>query len=252
MPPKSHEIVPHIPVRTRPSILIAGAAIALGALLGTGATVQAAAEEAQQRAAAEMVETQEQRIEQERAEELQQKKAAQAKAAQVLAAATPVLAAAEGKTDASALARSVTWLSQHATVAPAAVTTLAAQVEQTIPAVQVAVAEAERIIAERATPAGAQAYASELMGQRYGWGADQASCLVSLWQKESNWRWDAVNASSGATGIPQSLPGSKMASHGADWQTNPATQISWGLDYIQRAYGTPCGAWAKSQAVGWY
>jgi uncharacterized protein YabE (DUF348 family) len=85
----------------------------------------------------------------------------------------------------------------------------------------------------------------------HGWGSDQFSCLVSLWNKESGWRTDASN-SSGAYGIPQALPGSKMSSAGSDWQTNPATQISWGLGYIAGVYGTPCSAWAHSQAYNWY
>ena len=86
-----------------------------------------------------------------------------------------------------------------------------------------------------------------------GWGADQFhGCLEPLWEKESNWNPSAQNPSSGAYGIPQSLPGSKMASHGSDWQTNPATQIAWGIDYIKGRYGTPCDAWAHSQSVGWY
>jgi hypothetical protein len=86
----------------------------------------------------------------------------------------------------------------------------------------------------------------------YGWGGDQFGCLDSLWQRESNWNPYAQNPSSGAYGIPQSLPGGKMASAGADWQTNPATQIRWGLGYISQVYGSPCGAWAHSQSVGWY
>lgn len=86
----------------------------------------------------------------------------------------------------------------------------------------------------------------------YGWGQDQMSCLVSLWNRESGWRTNATNPGSGAYGIPQSLPGSKMASAGADWQTNPATQIKWGLGYIKSRYGSPCGAWGHSQATGWY
>ncbi|WP_150245397.1 aggregation-promoting factor C-terminal-like domain-containing protein [Nocardiopsis quinghaiensis] len=86
-----------------------------------------------------------------------------------------------------------------------------------------------------------------------GWGEDQFSgCLEPLWEKESNWNHTAQNPSSGAYGIPQSLPGSKMASHGDDWQTNPATQIAWGIDYIKGRYGDPCGAWSHSQSVGWY
>jgi hypothetical protein len=73
-----------------------------------------------------------------------------------------------------------------------------------------------------------------------------------LWNKESGWRVNAYNSGSGAYGIPQALPGSKMASAGADWQTNAATQIKWGLGYIKGRYGTPCGAWGHSQSVGWY
>ena len=101
------------------------------------------------------------------------------------------------------------------------------------------------------TPGSARAIAQEML-VGYGWGADQFSCLDRLWQRESGWNAHAMNPSSGAYGIPQSLPGSKMASAGADWQTNPATQIRWGLGYIQGRYGTPCGAWGHSQSVGWY
>lgn len=86
----------------------------------------------------------------------------------------------------------------------------------------------------------------------YGWGSDQWSCLDRLWQRESNWNPYAQNPYSGAYGIPQSLPGSKMATAGSDWRTNPATQITWGLNYIQGRYGSPCGAWGHSQSVGWY
>ncbi len=86
----------------------------------------------------------------------------------------------------------------------------------------------------------------------YGWSSSQMSCLVPLWMGESGWRVNAENSSSGAYGIPQSLPGSKMASAGADWQTNPATQITWGLGYIQERYGSPCGAWGFKQGHGWY
>ncbi|WP_369056481.1 lytic transglycosylase domain-containing protein [Kineococcus terrestris] len=85
-----------------------------------------------------------------------------------------------------------------------------------------------------------------------GWSAEQFSCLESLWTKESDWRWDADNPTSSAYGIPQSLPGSKMAAAGPDWETNPVTQITWGLEYIANRYGTPCSAWSHSQAVNWY
>ncbi|KQR29667.1 hypothetical protein ASF75_10760 [Curtobacterium sp. Leaf154] len=102
-------------------------------------------------------------------------------------------------------------------------------------------------------PAGAQAYARGALAS-YGWGDDQFSCLVSLWTQESGWRANALNASSGAYGIPQSLPAEKMAVAGADWRTNAATQINWGLAYIKSAYGSPCGAWGHEMSVNphWY
>nr|WP_017203337.1 hypothetical protein [Microbacterium barkeri] len=99
---------------------------------------------------------------------------------------------------------------------------------------------------------GAKATARQLMASTYGWGGDQFSCLESLWTKESGWNYQAYNADGGATGIPQALPGSKMAAAGADWQSNAATQIAWGLGYISSAYGTPCSAWSHSQAMNWY
>lgn len=97
----------------------------------------------------------------------------------------------------------------------------------------------------------AQAIARSMLAG-YGWGDDQFGCLVSLWDRESGWNSQAYNASSGAFGIPQALPGSKMATAGADWETNAATQISWGLGYIAGRYGNPCGAWSHSESVGWY
>ncbi len=100
-------------------------------------------------------------------------------------------------------------------------------------------------------PGSAQAIAQSML-QSMGMGDDQYSCLVALWNRESGWNVYAYNNSSGAYGIPQSLPGDKMASAGADWATNPATQISWGLSYISGRYGTPCDAWAYSENNGWY
>ena len=105
--------------------------------------------------------------------------------------------------------------------------------------------------AEVATPTGARGIAAQMIGE-HGWGQDQFQCLDRLWQKESNWTWNADNPTSSAYGIPQALPGSKMASAGADWATNPATQIRWGLGYISDRYGTPCAAWGHSQAKNWY
>jgi hypothetical protein len=100
------------------------------------------------------------------------------------------------------------------------------------------------------SPGSAQATAQGILTAE-GLGDDQFSCLVALWNRESHWRVGAQNGD-GAYGIPQALPGSKMASAGPDWQTSARTQILWGLGYIQARYGTPCGAWAHSQSTGWY
>ena len=101
------------------------------------------------------------------------------------------------------------------------------------------------------TSGSAQQVALTMLGS-FGWSSSQFSCLVSLWGRESGWNMYASNPSSGAYGIPQALPGSKMASAGADWQSNAATQIRWGLGYIQSSYGSPCAAWDHSEADGWY
>jgi uncharacterized protein YabE (DUF348 family) len=100
-------------------------------------------------------------------------------------------------------------------------------------------------------PGSAQAIGKELAAAR-GWGDDQFACLLELWNHESGWRINAENKSSGAYGIPQALPGSKMASVADDWRTNPATQITWGLNYIGGRYGDPCGAYSSFKAKGWY
>ena len=93
---------------------------------------------------------------------------------------------------------------------------------------------------------------AQAMLPEFGFSADQFSCLDALWTKESGWDVYADNPTSSAYGIPQSLPGEKMASAGADWATNPATQIRWGLGYIRDRYGSPCSAWSFKQGRGWY
>jgi hypothetical protein len=125
-------------------------------------------------------------------------------------------------------------------------------------AVQARVAAAERVARDKVRQgllARAQSdpqAVGRLLAADRGWGTNQFDCLNSLWTKESGWRWNAQNPSSDAYGIPQALPGSKMASVGTGWATNPVTQIKWGLNYIAGRYGTPCAAWAQSQAVNWY
>jgi hypothetical protein len=114
-------------------------------------------------------------------------------------------------------------------------------------------AAAGRAAAARpATASGSPQQIAQGMLGSYGWSASQFSCLQPLWNAESGWNVSASNTSSGAYGIPQALPGSKMASAGADWQTDAATQIRWGLGYIRSVYGSPCGAWSHEQAYGWY
>jgi hypothetical protein len=102
-----------------------------------------------------------------------------------------------------------------------------------------------------AQPSGSPQQIARAMLGSYGWSSSQFGCLRSLWNAESEWNVYASNPS-GAYGIPQALPGAKMASAGPDWQSNPATQIRWGLGYIKGLYGSPCGAWAHEEADGWY
>jgi hypothetical protein len=101
-------------------------------------------------------------------------------------------------------------------------------------------------------PTAAQATAKSMLAS-FGFSeSTQWPCLYDIWEQESTWNVYAENPESGAYGIPQSLPGSKMASAGADWQTNAATQISWGLGYIKSVYGTPCAAWQNEVDRGFY
>ena len=96
-----------------------------------------------------------------------------------------------------------------------------------------------------------QSYAHNLVINTYGWSEEDYNSLVLLWNAESGWRVTAKN-SLGAYGIPQSYPGSKMASAGSDWETNGETQIRWGLSYISGRYGTPSAAWSFFQQKGHY
>lgn len=107
--------------------------------------------------------------------------------------------------------------------------------------------------AESGAPREAQEIARAMMPD-YGWDAAEFGCLVSLWNAESGWSWSAANPSSGAYGIPQALPGWKMASAGSDWLTNPTTQITWGLGYIEDVYGSPCAAYDAflGRSPHWY
>lgn len=185
------------------------------------------------------------------------------KAETVLEDAKAVMDEVEGKVDAKPLTTTIDALDGYESLDTDTVIDLTRQVITVMNDAKVAAkaydeqkaaeaAAAEEAKAQANTPEGAKATAREMAAADYGWGDDQFSCLSNLWQKESGWSYTAENASSGAYGIPQALPGSKMSTVAADWATNATTQIAWGLSYIERAYGTPCSAWSHSQAVNWY
>jgi len=101
-------------------------------------------------------------------------------------------------------------------------------------------------------PHGAKLVAKALIAEKYQWGEAQYACLNKLWTKESHWNYKARNKVSGAHGIAQALPATKMEVVGTDWRTNPVTQITWGLKYINERYDTPCKAWSKFKRSRWY
>jgi Transglycosylase SLT domain len=94
--------------------------------------------------------------------------------------------------------------------------------------------------------------ARQILKNKYGYGSNQFDCFNNIIMRESMWRVDATNPTSGAYGIPQALPGSKMATVASDWRTNPATQIIWAIEYMKDRYGSPCAAWSFKAANGWY
>jgi hypothetical protein len=271
----------------RGPIIVAGAVAAIGAMVGTGFVVQGAVAAqndrvAETRALADAANSDVQQLDA-HGGILEARAVKQAEDA--LAGANDTIAAAQGKADASALAASVAALDHYKLLAPERVFDLVDSTQVHVETVRGAVAEADRVAAEQAaaaaaaaaaakaaaeaaaaaeaessssgsrpgapaSPTAAQAIARDMLLAR-GWGDDQFGCLVELWNHESGWNVYASNPS-GAYGIPQALPGSKMATAGADWETNPATQISWGLGYITGRYGTPCGAWDTFSSQGWY
>ncbi|TIH29275.1 hypothetical protein D4765_17965 [Subtercola vilae] len=254
----------------RSKLVIATAVVAVGLVAGTGFVVQSAVADSQATAAAHAVAL---ARTQASLDSTTEKSLAVANAQTAIAAADLVVAEAQAKTDTSGLTSTISTLSNYTLLDPKTVTGLTAQTAEKTTVVVAAAAEADRVaavaaaqaaadaaaaaaaaeaLAEANTPSGAKATAENLASSEYGWGSDQFSCLVSLWQKESGWSYTASNGSSGAAGIPQALPGSKMASIASDWQTNAATQVAWGLKYIASSYGSPCSAWSHSQSVNWY
>ncbi len=273
--------------RRRGALLAAGAVTAIGAMVGTGFVVQGAVAAQNDRVAETVALTEATDLNVDQLEShggiLTARAAKQAE--DTLSGANDTIAAAQGKADAAQLATSVAALSDYRLLAPERVFELVDATTYHVHTVRAAVAEADRLAAEAAAkaaaeaaaakaaaeaaaaeetassafsrtsapanPTEAQAIARDMLAQR-GWGDDQFGCLVELWNHESGWNVYASNPSSGAYGIPQALPGSKMATAGADWETSAATQITWGLGYIADRYGTPCGAWDTFNSQGWY
>ncbi|GAA2465588.1 hypothetical protein GCM10009857_34320 [Agromyces soli] len=273
--------------RTR-YFLAAGAVVAVGAMVGTGFAVQSAVAAQNDRVAetAALADAANLDIEQLSSHAGILSARAVKTAKDTLSVAHATISAADGKVDAAALNTSAASLGQYELLAPERVFELAAETTAVANDVKGKVTEFDRVAAEKAAaeaaakaaaeaaaaeeaasadsgssessrpsapsnPSEAQAIARDIMASEHGWGADQFGCLVELWNHESGWRTDAANPS-GAYGIPQALPGSKMSAFGDDWETNPATQIRWGLSYISGRYGTPCGAWDSFNAQGWY
>jgi hypothetical protein len=114
------------------------------------------------------------------------------------------------------------------------------------------VAKISRQVEMARTIVGAKVVTKAIMADEYEWSEDQYRCLNNLWTKESHWNYKAHNYRSGAHGIPQALPASKMDLIADDWRTNPVTQIRWGLRYIEDRYDTPCGAWSKFKRHRYY
>ncbi|MFC9561005.1 hypothetical protein [Agromyces sp. NPDC056965] len=248
----------------RKRLIAAGAVIAAGLVVGTGFTVQSAmSTQASIDATTALAESTGVHSEQLGAYSTIAAARTRHSAQDTLTVANATLAAVDGKVDSSGLAASVASLGEYERLPIDSIVDLTKQTRSETAKAEAAAAEFDRVQAEQAaaaaaalaqanTPDGARSTARALAASKYGWNESQFQCLNQLWQKESGWSYTAYNASSGATGIPQSLPGSKMASAGSDWETNAATQISWGLDYIARGYGTPCSAWSHSQSMNWY
>jgi Transglycosylase SLT domain len=175
-------------------------------------------------------------------------------AAAVIAPTSAIVAAnaagvAPAAVSASSLAGAVTAAGASAVVATSATTTPAPRATTASRSTTRTAVAPYRV----GTRAYSKWFARTHMAKRFGWKSQrQYQCLVNLWKRESGWRHKAHNSSSGAHGIPQALPGSKMASAGPNWRSNPRTQIKWGLKYINGRYGSPCGAWSHWLNRHWY
>ena len=233
------------------------------------AAAQKAQQEAAEQAAAQAAAAAAQKAAQQKAAQEAAAQAAQKAAAQKAAQAAAAQKAAEQAAAQKAAAQAAAQKAQQEAAEQAAAQAAAAAAQKAAQEKAAQEAAAQRAAAQAAaqkaaaqaqaastanlsgelSPAQAQSLARAMEEDRYGWGSGQFSCLVSLWNRESGWRWNAENAYSGAYGIPQALPPSKM---GAGYQYDARVQISWGLSYIAQRYDTPCGAWGHELSYGWY
>ncbi len=182
---------------------------------------------------------------------IQAQRAADAKAAADKAAADKAAAKAAAEKAAQDKAAAAKAATDKAAAAKAATDKAAADKAATDKAAaQASAADTKKLGSP--TKAANKETARQLALSLYGWGDDQFTCYDNIIMRESLWDQFADNPTSSAYGIPQALPGNRMASEGADWKTNPATQIKWGLKYVKERYGTPCQAWSFKKAKGWY
>ena len=242
--------------RTRTRHMVAASVALIGLFVGAGSVVQSAmANGSNSAATTELSIRTGLKNKQLRAHSTIARVNAEKMAETTISDANVVITAVRDKIDATQLTESVVSLADYKLLDTGTVVSLTDQTKTAEATAQAAAAEVDRAATAATaanTPDGARATARAMAASKYGWGDAQFSCLTRLWDKESGWSYTAYNHSGGATGIPQALPGSKMASAGADWKTNATTQISWGLGYISRSYGTPCSAWSHSQSVNWY
>ncbi|MTH68345.1 hypothetical protein GJ743_08180 [Agromyces bracchium] len=242
-------------------MILAGALVAVGAVAGTGLTVNSSLAAQRVAETSALAASTGLAAEQLGAYAGVAEAKVHAEAQDTLTLAEDTLSDVEGKIDAEPLASSVATLGDYKALPIDEVRDLTLSTRAEIRKAEDAASAHDREVAEREaadalaranTPEGAKQTARAMAASQYGWGEAEFQCLVQLWTKESGWNYQAVNASSGAYGIVQAWPAEKLATAGADWRTNAATQVKWGLDYIARGYGSPCAAWGHSQSLNWY
>lgn len=275
-----HDLIPTTRLSTKIAAVIIAAALTATPFVAHDANIRSSEASARVEATTVLAESTGFHHEQLRVYPAIAKNKAEIRAVAAIAEANTILAAVSSKVDATSLSSAVASLGDYKSLDTATVIDLTEQAQGEAKSAAAAGAEVDRVAAEQAaaaaaavaaaveaqrvanTPDGARNTARNLAAGSYGWGEGEFQCLNQLWQKESRWEVRAQNNSfspssapipaNQAYGIVQSGPGSKMSSAGADWETNAATQITWGLSYISARYGSPCSAWSHSTSHNWY